>query len=96
MRRHYALGFYAFLLLAGGNDIIAKTFHISLYETTYAFRSGLLIGPPVADWATKRICYGLQKKEAEDLHHGPESGTIQRLPDGEYIEVHREITQNAG
>ena len=49
-----ALVFYAFLLFAGGNDIIAKSFHISLYYTTYAFRWGLLIGPPVAYWATKR------------------------------------------
>ena len=87
-----ALVFYAFLLFAGGNDIIAKSFHISLYYTTYAFRWGLLIGPPVAYWATKRVCYGLLQKEAEELHHGAESGTIKRLPNGEYIEVHREIT----
>ena len=88
-----ALVFYAFLLFAGGNDIIAKSFHISLYYTTYAFRWGLLIGPPVAYWATKKICYGLLQKEAEELHHGAESGTIKRLPHGEYIEVHREITK---
>jgi ubiquinol-cytochrome c reductase cytochrome b subunit len=89
-----ALVFYAFLLFAGGNDIIAKTFHISLYYTTYAFRLGLLFGPPVAYWATKRICYGLLAKDAEMLEHGYETGTIKRLPHGEFIEVHGELTEN--
>ncbi len=88
-----ALVFYAFLLFAGGNDIIAKTFHISLYYTTYAFRAGLLLGPPIAYYVTKRICFGLQQKDADDLHHGAESGTIKRLPHGEFIEVHQELTQ---
>jgi ubiquinol-cytochrome c reductase cytochrome b subunit len=88
-----ALVFYAFLLFAGGNDIIAKTFHISLYYTTYAFRFGLLLGPPIAYWATKKICFGLLQKEAEELHHGAESGTIKRLPHGEFIEVHSEISE---
>ncbi|BEP15387.1 ubiquinol-cytochrome c reductase cytochrome b subunit [Acidothermaceae bacterium B102] len=89
-----ALVFYAFLLFAGGNDIIAKTFHISLYYTTYAFRAGLLFGPPIAYWATKKVCYGLLAKEAEELEHGSESGTIKRLPNGEYIEVHRELNES--
>ena len=88
-----ALVFYAFLLFAGGNDIIAKTFHISLYYTTYAFRAGLLLGPPVAYWATKKVCYGLLARESDELHHGSESGTIKRLPHGEFIEVHQELSQ---
>jgi ubiquinol-cytochrome c reductase cytochrome b subunit len=88
-----ALVFYAILLFAGGNDIIAKTFHISLYYTTYAFRWGLLLGPPIAYWATKRFCYGLLQREADELHHGVETGTIKRLPHGEFIEVHGELTK---
>ncbi len=93
-----ALVFYAFLLWARGGQRHHRQdhFHISLYTiTTYArFRTGLLLGPPIAYWATKRICYGLQNKDAQDLHHGLESGTIKRLPHGEFIEVHQELTED--
>jgi ubiquinol-cytochrome c reductase cytochrome b subunit len=42
---------------------------------------------------TKRICYGMLQREAEELEHGVETGTIKRLPHGEFIEVHGELTE---
>jgi ubiquinol-cytochrome c reductase cytochrome b subunit len=35
---------------------------------------------------TKRFCLGLQHADHELVHHGIESGTIRRLPSGEFIE----------
>ena len=81
---------YGVLWLAGSNDILSETFSISLYVTTYIFRVLFFVGPIVAFIVTKRICLGLQRRDRETLEHGYESGTIQQLPSGEFIEVHKE------
>ncbi|MFL6054629.1 MAG: cytochrome bc complex cytochrome b subunit [Actinoallomurus sp.] len=80
--------FYGLLWLAGGNDVIADKFHVSLYATTWFFRFAIFIGPAIAYFVTKWVCLGLQQKDADILHHGVESGIIKRLPSGEFIEVH--------
>jgi ubiquinol-cytochrome c reductase cytochrome b subunit len=82
-----ALTFYAVLVMAGGNDVLADTFHWSLFATTWTFRVLLIIGPPIAFYVTRRVCLGLQHYDEELLHHGVETGIIRRLPSGEYIEV---------
>ena len=52
----------------------------------------LIVGPIIAYFVTKRICIGLQKKDREIALHGYESGRIVRLPGGEYIEVHEQLS----
>ncbi|MHB2021856.1 MAG: cytochrome bc1 complex cytochrome b subunit [Mycobacteriales bacterium] len=86
-----ALTFYFVLLAAGGNDVLAHTFHWSLQATTWALRAIILIAPPVAFYVTKRICLGLQHKDEELLHEGIETGLIVRLPSGAYIEPTRPL-----
>lgn len=81
-----AITFYVVLLIAGGNDIIASIFHLSINEITYFLRAGLFILPPLAYVITKRICLSLQAADDDLLHHGIESGTIRRLPSGEFVE----------
>ncbi len=81
-----ALSFYVVLIISGGNDVIAHLFHISVNQTTYVGRAALFIVPPLVYMVTKRICYGLQRSDEELIHHGIESGTIRRLPSGEFIE----------
>ncbi|MEV0398899.1 ubiquinol-cytochrome c reductase cytochrome b subunit [Actinoallomurus sp. NPDC050550] len=83
-----AVTFYGLLWLGGGNDVIADKFHVSLYATTWFFRFAVFIGPTIAFFVTKRLCLGLQRKDADIAHHGVESGIIKRLPSGEFIEVH--------
>ncbi|GAA1077683.1 cytochrome b [Nocardiopsis composta] len=82
--------FYGLLWLAGSNDILSHTFSISLYWTTYFFRVAVIVGPVIGFIVAKRICLGLQRRDRETLEHGYESGTIQQLPSGEFIEVHKE------
>jgi ubiquinol-cytochrome c reductase cytochrome b subunit len=53
------------------------------------------VGPAIAFFITKRICLGLQRKDNETLLHGYESGIIRQLPNGEYIEVHRPVNEEA-
>lgn len=82
--------FYGLLWMAGSNDILSETFSISLYASTWFFRFAVIFGPIIAFIATKRICLGLQRRDLETLEHGYESGTIQQLDSGEFIEVHKE------
>ncbi len=46
----------------------------------------LLVLPPIVYVITKRWCLALQHNDEELLHHGIESGTIRRLPSGEFVE----------
>jgi quinol---cytochrome-c reductase cytochrome b subunit len=48
----------------------------------------------VAYIVTKRICLGLQRKDAAELAHGYETGIIYQRPDGEYIEVHAPLPED--
>ena len=83
------LTFYGVLWLAGSNDILSETFSIDLFLTTYIFRVLAIVGPILGYIIAKRICLGLQRRDRETLEHGYESGTIQQLPSGEFIEVHK-------
>jgi ubiquinol-cytochrome c reductase cytochrome b subunit len=86
-----AISFYVILLLSGGNDLIAKAFHISLNAMTWGGRIALLVVPPLAYLITYRICLGLERHDREVIEHGVETGIIHVLPHGEYIEVHQPL-----
>jgi ubiquinol-cytochrome c reductase cytochrome b subunit len=81
-----SITFYLVLLLAGGNDIIASIFHLSINEITYTLRTLLFVLPPLVYVFTKRACLSLQRADDNLLHHGVETGTIRRLPSGEFVE----------
>ncbi|MEU8796668.1 ubiquinol-cytochrome c reductase cytochrome b subunit [Spirillospora sp. NPDC048819] len=83
-----AVTFYGLLWLAGANDILAERFHISLFATTWFFRVMFFLGPVLAFIITKRVCLGLQRKDAGIVGHGVESGVILMSPDGKYSERH--------
>jgi ubiquinol-cytochrome c reductase cytochrome b subunit len=86
--------FYGIMWLEGANDLVSRWLYIPLYVTTEIARYAIFIGPVVAYWLTKRICLGLQRKDNERLEHGTESGIIRQLPSGEYIEVHRPVSED--
>ncbi|WP_298799924.1 ubiquinol-cytochrome c reductase cytochrome b subunit [uncultured Pseudonocardia sp.] len=86
-----AIAFYMVLLISSANDWFAYFFDISLNATTWMGRIGLLVLPPVAYWATYRLCLGLQRSDRAVLDHGIETGIIKRLPHGEFIEVHQPL-----
>ncbi|MDQ1727755.1 MAG: ubiquinol-cytochrome c reductase cytochrome b subunit, partial [Frankiaceae bacterium] len=85
--------FFAVALFAGGNDIIAKTFGISLFATTWAFRFLIIFGPIFGFWATRRWCIALQRSDEDLIHHGVETGRVLRLPHGEVVEVHAPLPE---
>jgi len=83
-----AVTFYGILWLMASNDVIAAVFHLSLNKMIYIGRVLVFLGPALAYFATYRICLGLQRRDADALGHGVETGVIKRRPAGEYIEVH--------
>ncbi|MDP9392206.1 MAG: cytochrome bc complex cytochrome b subunit [Actinomycetota bacterium] len=81
-----SIAFYVVLMIAGGNDVIASVFHLSINTISRVLQVALFVVPPIVYFATKRICLALQRSDDELVHHGIESGTIRRLPNGEFVE----------
>ena len=90
-----AIVFYGVLWAEGANDVIADKLQIPLYTVTWIARVLTFVGPAVAFVATRRICLGLQRKDKELLEHGLETGIIRQMPDGEFIEVHRPVSEES-
>jgi ubiquinol-cytochrome c reductase cytochrome b subunit len=86
-----AITFYMVLTLAAMNDIIAFKFHISLNATTWIFRIGMVVLPPIVYFIAYRWAIGLQRSDRAVLEHGIETGIIKRLPHGAYIELHQPL-----
>lgn len=82
------ISLYLVLLVAGGNDLFATHFHLSIYAVTWAARIGFFVVPVVAFLVSKRICLALQRRDREKVLHGRETGVIKRLPHGEFVEAH--------
>jgi ubiquinol-cytochrome c reductase cytochrome b subunit len=80
--------FYGLLWAAGGNDLIAIRFDLSINQITYFMRVAVFLGPLLAFWITRRWCISLQRHDQEKLLHGYETGIIMRSPEGAYSERH--------
>ncbi|MFF7453237.1 cytochrome bc complex cytochrome b subunit [Kitasatospora sp. NPDC008115] len=85
---------YVILLAAGGNDLLATHFHLSINAITIAARIGFFVGPVIVFVITKRWCLGLQRRDREKVLHGRETGVIKRLQHGEFVEVHAPLGQD--
>jgi len=90
-----AVVFYGVLWAEGGNDVVANKLQIPLYTVTWIARVLTFVGPALAFVITRRICLGLQRKDKETLLHGYETGIIRQLPNGEFIEVHQPVNEEA-
>ncbi|MGV9882818.1 cytochrome bc1 complex cytochrome b subunit [Streptomyces sp. NPDC003006] len=87
------LTLYFVLLIGGGNDIVATHFHLSINAITWFVRISFFVAPVLAYVITHRICLGLQHRDREKVLHGRETGTVKRLPHGEYVEIHEPLPQ---
>lgn len=87
------LTWYVILLIAGGNDMFAQYFHLSINSITWFARIAFFVGPVIAFVITKRICLGLQRRDRDKVLHGRETGIIKRLPHGEFVEIHEPLSQ---
>ena len=65
-----AITAYVVLWISGGNDLIADKFDLSLNAMIWFGRIGFLLLPPIAYWATYRLCIGFERHDREVLEHG--------------------------
>ncbi|MDQ6935480.1 MAG: ubiquinol-cytochrome c reductase cytochrome b subunit, partial [Actinomycetota bacterium] len=84
---------YGLLWAAGGNDILATTFHLNLNYITHFMRIAVFIGPVIAFIVAKRWCISLQRQNKEELLHGYETGVIMRDAEGRYSERHLPVSR---
>ncbi|ELS50563.1 cytochrome bc1 complex cytochrome b subunit [Streptomyces viridochromogenes] len=88
-----AISCYAVLLAAGGNDIIALTFRISVNTLTWVFRIAFVVLPPLAFMVTKRVCVALQEADRQRLTEGEETGEVRQTIAGGYQESHEPLDE---
>ncbi|MEI2712726.1 MAG: cytochrome bc complex cytochrome b subunit [Nocardioides sp.] len=86
---------YGLLWAAGGNDILATQFHLSLNSITYFMRVAIFVIPVIVFIFTKRWCISLQRADNDKLLHGYETGIIMRSAEGGYSERHLPINEES-
>jgi ubiquinol-cytochrome c reductase cytochrome b subunit len=84
---------YGVLLAAGGNDVIAHAFKISVNTLTWVFRIAFVVLPPLAFMVTKRFCVALQEADRERLEEGEETGEVRQTITGGYEESHEPLDE---
>lgn len=75
--------FYAVLFMAGGTDVLASTFSISLQDMVHLFQVLLLLAPPVLGFLTWRVLKDLQSSRSHPIQQ-PVGGRVVRTPAGGY------------
>ncbi|WP_406456633.1 ubiquinol-cytochrome c reductase cytochrome b subunit [Streptomyces sp. NBC_01622] len=83
--------FFGVLLLAGGNDVVAQTFRISVNALTWILRIALVVAPVVAFVVTRWLCHALLRTEQEALEEGQETGEVRQSVTGGYESEHRPV-----
>ncbi|WP_158864631.1 cytochrome bc1 complex cytochrome b subunit [Leifsonia sp. AG29] len=84
--------FYAVFWAAASSDLMATHFKLTMEGVIHTLQALLFVGPLVAFVVTKRVCLALQKKDRSIALHGFETGRIVKLPGGEFIEVHEQLS----
>ncbi|MEU9098005.1 ubiquinol-cytochrome c reductase cytochrome b subunit [Streptomyces sp. NPDC048361] len=82
---------YAVLLAAGGNDVTAFSFRLSVNALTWVFRIGFFVFPVLAFLVTKRLCLALQQHELHVLTQGEETGYVTQRVHGSLEPGHRPV-----
>jgi ubiquinol-cytochrome c reductase cytochrome b subunit len=84
-----ALAFYTILFIAGGNDVLAAQFQVSVNLITDVLRVALFVVPLISGYLTYRLCKELAARNPipGQPEPPPASELIIRTEDGGYVEV---------
>ncbi len=85
--------FYAVLWAGASSDIIATHFKVTMEGVINTLQILLILGPIFAFIIAKRVALALQKKDQAIVLHGFETGRIVRLPGGQFVEVHEQLSE---
>ncbi|MGH9136717.1 MAG: cytochrome bc1 complex cytochrome b subunit [Acidimicrobiales bacterium] len=76
------LSFYVILLLAGAVDVLSVTFGLSVNAALWTLRIVLFVVPPIAAWATYRLCKELLARDGlaagSEVRFGDIPGRLRR------------------
>ncbi|MGW1378394.1 cytochrome bc1 complex cytochrome b subunit [Streptomyces sp. NPDC002446] len=86
-----AISFFAVLQLAGGNDVIAFVFGLSINALTWVLRAAVVVVPLLAFVVTKWLCLALQHRDRDRLTEGEETGQVHQSVYGDLYEEHRPL-----
>ncbi|WP_406417459.1 cytochrome bc complex cytochrome b subunit [Streptomyces sp. NBC_00873] len=90
-----AIVFYAVLLVAGGDDVVAFSFRVSVEVMTWILRIALIAAPLLAFALTKRLCLALQMRDRRRLTEGEETGQVTQSVNGDLSESRRGLSPTA-
>ncbi|MFI9361437.1 cytochrome bc complex cytochrome b subunit [Kitasatospora sp. NPDC053057] len=85
------IAFYTVLLVAGGNDVIAYSFGVSVNSLTWVLRAAFFLAPPLAFMVTRRLCLALQARDRARLLEGDETGRIDQSIEGGFDGHHQPV-----
>jgi ubiquinol-cytochrome c reductase cytochrome b subunit len=60
------LSFYLVLFIAGGDDVLATTFDLSINRIVWILRVALFLVPAVVAWGTYHLCRELQRRDVAE------------------------------
>ena len=83
-----ATSFVAILFIAGSQDVIAGTLHISIGHVTSFLQISAIVAPPIVYVVTSRVCRALGGRPGAERTE--RAGAVEREPDGGYHGVHEE------
>ncbi len=83
-----ALMFYGVLFAAGGDDVLARAFNISVNGFVWFFRVSLFILPVITYKIAASWCRTLTAADRGRERHGIESGYVVRMPEGHFVEIY--------
>jgi ubiquinol-cytochrome c reductase cytochrome b subunit len=88
-----ALAFYIVLFIAGGNDVLATRFGVSVNLITDMLRVAVFVVPLVSGFFTYRLCKELAARNPipEEPEPPPAAELIIRTEDGGYVEVEEPV-----
>jgi ubiquinol-cytochrome c reductase cytochrome b subunit len=88
-----ALAFYTVLFVAGGNDVLAARFEVSVNLITDVLRVALFVVPLVAGFLTYRLCKELSARNPvpEEPEPPPAAELVIRTAEGGYVEVEEPV-----
>ncbi|NKQ57795.1 ubiquinol-cytochrome c reductase cytochrome b subunit [Amycolatopsis sp. K13G38] len=90
------LTFYALLIVAGVDDVIAYAWRIPIERMVWIGRIGVLVLPPLAYLITHRICRLLQRADRDVLRQGVHTGLIELRDGGYYVELNQPLEPEPG
>ncbi|MCC9305581.1 cytochrome bc complex cytochrome b subunit [Kitasatospora sp. RB6PN24] len=83
---------YAVLLMAGGQDVLAYQFDVSVNGVNWTLRIALFVLPLLAFWLTRWLCLALQARDRSRFDSGVPTGFVSQSVEGGYEQGHEELT----